>query len=205
MKPADLVQAAILGTQWKNETAETKDRFRVAAENVKQEHSAKYPDYHYQPRKPSEKKRRMTRRKAATLLDSASSSEIAVPKFDETASGNPTFVLGDQELDDEILSDMLKDFGGSITEPVDGKTVLYNEADEASQDETNFFSSVFEVDPTINTEAETGDWAVEFLEAAKLAKQQVAINNRANQIAFDNMTNAEMHRQDEYYRLLAQQ
>lgn len=207
-KPADLVQAAILGSQWKNETAEIKDRFRIAAENVKQEHSAKYPGYQYQPRKPSEKKRRMTRRKAAEALLSGESfedSQAIVPKFDETVTGNPTFELGDQGLDDETLHDMLKDFNASIINPADGNAVLYYEDEEESQNETNFFSSILDIDPSVlDNEGKSGNWAVDFMEAAKLAKQQAAIANRESQIAFDNMLTAEMHRQDEYYRLLNQ-
>ncbi|KAF2433016.1 hypothetical protein EJ08DRAFT_584699, partial [Tothia fuscella] len=43
---------------------------------AKEEHMKKYHRYSYQPRKPSEKKRRMTKKKAAPLQ-----SETAVPSF----------------------------------------------------------------------------------------------------------------------------
>ncbi|KAL9033563.1 MAG: hypothetical protein Q9214_007453, partial [Letrouitia sp. 1 TL-2023] len=49
-----------------------------------------------------------------------------------------------------------------------------------------------------------GDWAVEFNAAAHRAKQQVASAHQASQLTFDAMLDAEVRRQDEYYRLLAQ-
>ncbi|KAL9607279.1 MAG: hypothetical protein Q9167_007792 [Letrouitia subvulpina] len=202
--------SAILGTQWKNESVETKTRFKIAAENVKQEHSAKYPDYQYRPRKPSEKKRRMTRPKTAALLDNASSSEetiessqVTVPKLDETATGNPTFVLGDQELDDKILSNMLTEFNNSMTNPVDGNTVLYNEADEAAQDDMNFFSNAVNIDPSVlDVDAQAAEWAEIFNRASAEAEQIAAVHHQAEKIAFDKMSQVELHRQNEYYRLL---
>lgn len=59
--------SVILGKQWKAESEEVKDRFRVMAELLKAKHAAENPGYQYAPRKPSEKKRRMTARKLAQL------------------------------------------------------------------------------------------------------------------------------------------
>lgn len=57
----------MLGEQWSRESAEVKARWKSVADDIKKKHSERFPDYQYQPRKPSEKKRRMTRRKAAAL------------------------------------------------------------------------------------------------------------------------------------------
>jgi len=57
----------MLGEQWSRESAEVKARWKAVADDIKRKHSEMFPDYQYQPRKPSEKKRRMTRRKAAAL------------------------------------------------------------------------------------------------------------------------------------------
>ncbi|KEF54969.1 uncharacterized protein A1O9_08621 [Exophiala aquamarina CBS 119918] len=59
--------SVILGKQWKAESEEVKDRFRVMAELLKTKHAAENPGYQYAPRKPGEKKRRMTARKSAQL------------------------------------------------------------------------------------------------------------------------------------------
>lgn len=45
------------------ENEETKAQFKSKADSLKKEHLDAHPDYQYQPRKSSEKKRRMTRRR----------------------------------------------------------------------------------------------------------------------------------------------
>jgi hypothetical protein len=59
--------AVILGTQWHYECIEIRAQYKAAAAQLKQEHISRYPDYQYQPRKTSELKRRMTKKKAAAL------------------------------------------------------------------------------------------------------------------------------------------
>lgn len=59
--------AVILGTQWQHENVAVRAQYKAAAAELKQEHMSKYPDYQYQPRKTSELKRRMTKKKAAAL------------------------------------------------------------------------------------------------------------------------------------------
>lgn len=54
--------AIILGKQWKAESEEVKMQFRNMAEKLKKKHAEDHPDYHYTPRKPSEKKRRASSR-----------------------------------------------------------------------------------------------------------------------------------------------
>nr|QIA15779.1 mating type protein MAT1-2 [Venturia carpophila] len=51
---------------WKDESEDVKATWKAKADEAKQQHLLQHPDYSYQPRKPSEKKRRMTKRKMAT-------------------------------------------------------------------------------------------------------------------------------------------
>nr|AUZ20788.1 putative mating type 1-2-1 protein [Venturia effusa]AUZ20791.1 putative mating type 1-2-1 protein [Venturia effusa] len=51
---------------WKNESEDVKATWKAKSEEAKQQHLQQHPDYSYQPRKPSEKKRRMTKRKMAS-------------------------------------------------------------------------------------------------------------------------------------------
>ena len=44
-----------------------RDDWKRKAEEVKVKHAKDHPDYQYQPRKPAEKKRRMTKRKAEDI------------------------------------------------------------------------------------------------------------------------------------------
>ncbi len=69
MPNANETTAVILGSQWKNETAEVKNHFRELADTIKQQHKENHPDYRYQPCKPSEKKRRASRRKNTITAD----------------------------------------------------------------------------------------------------------------------------------------
>ena len=61
--------AVILGQQWKNEDELTIRYYKRKAEVLKLKHLKDHPEYSYQPRKPTEKKRRMTSKKAAVLAE----------------------------------------------------------------------------------------------------------------------------------------
>lgn len=63
----------ILGKQWKAEPEDVKNKFRLMADILKNKHAAENPGYQYAPRKPSEKKRRMTARKASQIQSSKQS------------------------------------------------------------------------------------------------------------------------------------
>ena len=63
--------AVIIGGMWNRESAAVRADYKAQAERMKKEHLRKYPGYQYQPRKPSEKKRRMTKKKAAALAANA--------------------------------------------------------------------------------------------------------------------------------------
>jgi hypothetical protein len=52
---------------WTNESAAVRSDYKAKAEKLKQEHLRKYPGYQYQPRKPSEKKRRVSKKKVTAL------------------------------------------------------------------------------------------------------------------------------------------
>lgn len=68
-----------MGNQWKSESNEIRTLYKTRAHKIKLEHSLKYPDYSYQPRKASEKKRRMSKKKLAAL---ATASGVVVPTYD---------------------------------------------------------------------------------------------------------------------------
>jgi hypothetical protein len=62
-----IVTAKIIGKMWRDESEPVKKQWKDKAEGVKRQHLRDHPDYQYQPRKPYEKKRRMTKRKAMAL------------------------------------------------------------------------------------------------------------------------------------------
>jgi hypothetical protein len=61
------MQAVILGKSWKSEPDGVKAYYKKLAEEIKAQHKQNHPDYQYAPRKSSEKKRRMTARRAAEI------------------------------------------------------------------------------------------------------------------------------------------
>ncbi|PLB51676.1 mating-type HMG-box protein MAT1-2 [Aspergillus steynii IBT 23096] len=65
--------SVILGKQWKAETEDVKMQFRHQAEDLKRKHAEEHPDYHYSPRKPSERKRRASSRQHTKTGQSAKS------------------------------------------------------------------------------------------------------------------------------------
>ncbi|KAL8737542.1 MAG: hypothetical protein Q9181_001594 [Wetmoreana brouardii] len=122
----------MLGQQWQKETAETKAQFKLMAEDIKKKHLHAHPDYQYQPRKPTEKKRRMTRRKAekanAQITSTTANGQVTssiepktsttvIPRFEETITGNAIFTLGDDYDDDEddaVLAAMIEKHNGDL-------------------------------------------------------------------------------------------
>ena len=153
---ANDLQAIILGKQWQLADEETKGHFKEAANILKKKHLEAHPNYQYQPRKPSEKKRRMTRRREgnsssaaiATKLDSVEPSienvdvDHGVPEFETTAAGTPLFDLGDINYDDETLTTMLANFNASLSNTRNNLPgpVLYSEPTEEAQDDYNLFN-----------------------------------------------------------------
>ena len=65
------MSAKIIGKKWKDESEDVKDAYKRKAEAAKRQHLADNPGYHYQPRKPSEKKKRVTKNKLAKLAAKA--------------------------------------------------------------------------------------------------------------------------------------
>ncbi|KAH0556278.1 hypothetical protein GP486_005798 [Trichoglossum hirsutum] len=59
------VNPIILGKQWRNEPAEVRAHFKTLSDELKRKHHLDHPDYQFRPRKPSEKRRRVSRRAAS--------------------------------------------------------------------------------------------------------------------------------------------
>jgi len=71
------VPAVIIGNKWKNEDEAVKDTFRARANEVKRNHNEQHPEYQYQPRKPSQKRKRASRVKTRSAAGSHSLSPSA--------------------------------------------------------------------------------------------------------------------------------
>lgn len=97
--------AIVIGRQWNNEDEATKDEWRLKADDFKKQHAIIYPRYQYQPRKPSEKKRRVTRRKSGAAA--------IVPGFKTNNAGNLVITL-DNDLDDETFQAMLHSYNNAL-------------------------------------------------------------------------------------------
>ncbi|KAK5114241.1 hypothetical protein LTR85_010306 [Meristemomyces frigidus] len=63
--------SVIIGEKWKAEQEHVRAEYKRKAEEAKSQHAANNPGYQYQPRKPSEKKKRMTKNKLAKLAAKA--------------------------------------------------------------------------------------------------------------------------------------
>ncbi|MCJ1255863.1 hypothetical protein MMC24_003681 [Lignoscripta atroalba] len=99
----------ILGSQWKDEEEATRAHFRSMAEALKKKHLMEHPEYSYQPRKPSDKKRRMTRRKAAVLADLSETvllTDTTTPTTVNTSSSESTTSPGTEYVSDMATPDV---------------------------------------------------------------------------------------------------
>lgn len=87
----------ILGTQWQQESQAVRNKYKAQAAQLKEEHKQKHPTYQYQPRKSTELKRRMTKKKAAALIRAQDTSDSAMlANVDDTAPLNS--VVQDEDL-----------------------------------------------------------------------------------------------------------
>ncbi|KAF2150469.1 hypothetical protein K461DRAFT_295749 [Myriangium duriaei CBS 260.36] len=101
----------IIGRMWQGESHAVKAEWKRAADRMKLQHEKDYPDYHYQPRKSSEKKRRMSKRKASKsnnespavrelqkyILSSPSPPALPEVSFDADGIGNVVFDPSDSD------------------------------------------------------------------------------------------------------------
>ena len=65
----------IIGRQWKLEPKAIIDYYYWKAKRAKMEHLLLYPNYQYRPRRPEEKKRRMTKNKQRKLMEKLAAEE----------------------------------------------------------------------------------------------------------------------------------
>lgn len=209
---ANKTSAVILGTQWKDEIESTKARYISLAQKLKVKHFLEHPDYQYQPRKPSEKKRRMTRRKAAVLAESeqtkssssinadgtpngAEKSTTMVPDLYKTLGGKAVLELGDENMDDETFAAMLEKYNQAIPPANTPATiaarnngnpvVIYDEPTEAAQTDANFYSSVFGYNPFAGNEELTEEMHGMMTGEEGFQAMKAALSPSAQQKAFD--------------------
>ncbi|KAL9014861.1 MAG: hypothetical protein Q9173_000498 [Seirophora scorigena] len=185
----------ILGQQWQKENDEVKAQFKSMAEEIKKEHLNAHPDYQYQPRKPTEKKRRMTRRKAeklaaaaTTVTDPKAISEL-FPAFKKTSTGNPVFTLGDDMIDEDGLVAMVDTHNENVLSS--GKPyrevppALWHDIPEEVMDDINFYGNLLDFDNLYREEYGTE----QLLPAEELAvAANAARSPQAQQIAFNQFT-----------------
>ena len=160
--------AVELGLKWKNEDERVKEFYIHKAKQIKAQHFAQHPNYQYKPRKPSEKKRRVSRRKNAASANAVHSESASmgtrvahsvevtspesladpIPEVHTNSAGNAMLELGDPNIDAKTFEKILDHINQSSTaQPSRIQTVLteatttpviYDEKNQESQNESNF-------------------------------------------------------------------
>ena len=201
--------AVALGKQWQNETPEIKAAYKAMADEIKRQHLLANPGYQYQPRKPAEKKRRMTRRKAeqaeaqeASVVEPVNSNPTT-SEFPETPSGNPIFEVGNDDVAEDALSVMINEHNKKLaifTAPVPGNAPIIAPASVAFHDttqeifnDTAFYTSAFDFSgmyPEVNDPLTTEQQAE--LDAIPTSPSAM---ERAFDAAWEVTANAEVNRQ----------
>ncbi|KAL8661364.1 MAG: hypothetical protein Q9202_005666 [Teloschistes flavicans] len=147
--------SVILGKQWQKESAEVKAKFKLMAEDIKKKHLHANPDYQYQPRKPTEKKRRMTRGRVETMRAGETASiestnfASATTTFDETPTGNAVFTLGENDIDEVALAAAVDERNQDLltfTTPGHFPPVIFHEQTEDVLNDGNFYSNLLDLD-----------------------------------------------------------
>ena len=166
--------AVILGNQWKQEPAENKAKFITLAHRLKAKHIVDHPDYHYKPRKPSEKKRHKSRSHAfsvSTTVTEVEEDDDPHPnpppnpapnppqQISRTAGGNPVVAFGDEDLDDEVLLAALQAHNNAIQPALaaagglaggdaspEPSAAVYDEPSQPAKLDDSFFNAWFDFD-----------------------------------------------------------
>ncbi|MCJ1323159.1 hypothetical protein MMC15_008513 [Xylographa vitiligo] len=209
--------SVIMGKQWAAEEPEKRQQFKSMADDIKEQHQRANPGYCYQPRKPTDKKRRMSKKKAAALasmaeaLTSASTTSLntittsasgtmsttnvnpaslpvpipanvagqgvklsaSAQELQKTTYGNFVLTLGDEDMDDNQLLNLLESYNKTIPSPLPPhleritKTpaVIYSERSEENQNETNFFDAGLDFKVFHSTAAATHEHFQELFDA----------------------------------------
>lgn len=90
---ANVFEAKLIAAKWKKEPADVKMHWKLKSDQAKVEHSLKHPGYTYQPRKSSQLKRRMTKKKLAQLK---SAHEDVDTTFDSDLSASSESISGEE-------------------------------------------------------------------------------------------------------------
>ena len=152
--------AVIIGNKWKAEEQAVKQKFKDKAEEKKKAHVLKYPNYQYQPRKANEKKRRMTKRKAALLKaqstgndfsESTKTPMLELPEFDSQSARNElnAYVL--------TLKNQIEQYKKPIISRPDGNNGFTIQLGEISPERANFLRDLNEKITTSNSESNRPD------------------------------------------------
>lgn len=201
---ANDVAAVIVGERWRNEDNAVKDRFVALAKQMKAKHLLEHPNYQYKPRKSSEKKRRMTRRKEATFVNNIPSSlkssvkptsTTQISEVPKTASGNAMLDLGSADVHPKTLEAMLIKYNNSFPPATNQVTttllaqsttpVIYDELTEEAQNDSNFYHSQHDFSPFMTSE-EAGAEMDSFLEDVDRSDVVAAsMSSNAQVTAFD--------------------
>lgn len=160
-----------LGERWKNEPENVKEKYRRMALEVKAKHAAQHPNYQYAPRKPGEKKRRMTARKLERLRQSQGAQEtsnfpspdtIVSDSFDtNTDPESPDQAITYQE-DDTFMAVLPTSFD-DIQDEISRECGVYNEdyydvAADVDDSGSSPENHLLQASPTSHTYALQNSW-----------------------------------------------
>jgi len=138
---ADCPKAKILGRKWQEEDEGTKAAWKSKADVAKEKHLVDHPGYQYQPRKPSEKKRRMTKRKAAALR-AASQNPMTPP----TMNGGASDEAGEPQEASHAANDFELFSVNAFCPPVESENGLEFAAEPSNDDCMTWFQEEQELE-----------------------------------------------------------
>jgi hypothetical protein len=91
-----------VGKEWKAQSGAVQAAYRARAERIKKQHAIDNPGYQYAPRKPGDKKRRMTKKKLSRVRSDSSTNDVADHVRSDADGDLPSDLGSDEEMSQSV-------------------------------------------------------------------------------------------------------
>lgn len=119
-----------VGKEWKSQSGAVQTAYRARAERIKKQHAIDNPGYQYAPRKPGDKKRRMTKKKLASMRSGSSTNDVTDHVRSDADGDQPSDLGSDEDMPEAVKTAtprLAEDYMGTRRSPQVSQLVVNDE------------------------------------------------------------------------------